>query len=75
MCRYLFKINWYRDNSTFWGNFTVLKNCSAQQVINKTRTTKYEENSASRFGNNYLANHLVKFLQDRIKPWEVELLD
>ena len=26
---------------------------------------------AHRFGDNYLTNHLVKFLQDRIKPWRV----
>ena len=41
------------------------------QIINKTRSTKNQENSAHRFGHNYLTNHLVKFLQDRIKPWRV----
>ena len=38
------------------------------KIINKTRSTKNQENSAHRFGDNYLTNHVVKFLQDRIKP-------
>ena len=29
---------------------------------------KNQENSAHRFGGNYLTSHLMKFLQDRIKP-------
>ena len=32
---------------------------------------KNQENSAHRFGENYLTDHLVKFLQDRIKPRKV----
>ena len=38
-------------------------------TFNKTRLTKNQENSAHRFVDNYLTNHLAKFLQDRIKPW------
>ena len=34
---------------------------------NKTQTTKHQENSALRFGVNYLADHLSNFLQDTIK--------
>ena len=44
------------------------------KIINKTRSTKCQENSTQRFGKNYLANHLIKFLQDRIKPWKVGAL-
>ena len=39
------------------------------KIINKTRSAKNQENFAHRFGDNYLTNHLVKFQQDRIKPW------
>ena len=35
---------------------------------NRTRSTKNHEHSAHRFEENYLTNHLVKFLQDRVKP-------
>ena len=38
------------------------------KIINETRLTKKQENSAQRFGDNYVTDHLVKFLQDRIKP-------
>ena len=44
------------------------------EIINKTWSTKNQENSAHRSGNNYLTNNVVKFLQDRIKPWRVEAL-
>ena len=44
------------------------------KIINKTWSTKNQKNSAHRFGVNYHANHLVKFLQDRIKPWRVGTL-
>ena len=37
------------------------------KIINKTRSTKYQENSAHRFGDNYITNYLVKFLQHGIK--------
>ena len=43
------------------------------KTINKSRSTKGPENSAQRF-DNYLTNHLVKFRQDRIKPWRVGAL-
>ena len=36
--------------------------------VNKTRSTKKQENSALDFGDDYLTNHLVKFRQDKIKP-------
>ena len=38
------------------------------KIINKTRLTKNQENFAHHIGDNYLTNHLIKFLQDRIKP-------
>ena len=41
---------------------------------NKTRSTKNQENFAHLFGDNYLTNHLVKFLQDKIKPWRAGAL-
>ena len=34
----------------------------------------YDLQNRVRFGGNYLTNHLVKFLQDRIKPWRVGAL-
>ena len=45
-----------------------------KKIINKSRSTKNEENSAQGFGDNYVTNHLGKFLQDRMKPWAVEAL-
>ena len=33
-----------------------------------------QENSAHHFGDNYLTNNLIKFLQDKIKPWRVGAL-
>ena len=48
--------------------FRIQKIILRHKIINKTRLTKNQENSAHRFGDNYLRNHLVKFLQDRIKP-------
>ena len=38
------------------------------KIINKTRLRKNQENSAHRFVDNYLTNHLAKFLQASIKP-------
>ena len=38
------------------------------EIINKIRLTKKQENSAHSLEDNYLTNHLAKFLQDRIKP-------
>ena len=37
------------------------------KIINKTRLTKNDKNSAHRFGDNYLTDHLLKFQQARIK--------
>ena len=47
----------------FWFRKTVPRH----EIINKTRSTKNQENSAQRFGDNYLTNRLAKSLQDRIK--------
>ena len=44
------------------------------KIINETRLTKNQENSAHHLGDNYLTNHLVKFLHDRIKPWRLGAL-
>ena len=44
------------------------------KIINRTWLTKKQKNSAHRFGDNYLTDHLVKFLQNRIKPWRVGAL-
>ena len=41
------------------------------KIINKTRSTKNQENSAHRLVADYLTNYLAKFLQDRIKTWRV----
>ena len=38
------------------------------KINNKTQLTKSQENSVHHFGDNYLTNHLVRFLPDRIKP-------
>ena len=57
-----------------FGDFKVPNNCSHNKIINKIRSTKNQENSACHFGDNYLTNHLVKFLQVRIKPWRIGAL-
>ena len=44
------------------------------KIINKTWSTKNQENSTHCFGDNYLTNHAIKFLQDKIKPWRVVAL-
>ena len=54
----------YLTFAGFWFRKTVLH----YKIINKTRSTKNQENSTQCFGDNYLANHLVKFMQYRIKP-------
>ena len=53
----------------FWFGKALLHH----KIINKTGSTK-KENSAHRFGENCLTNHLVNFLQDRMKPWRVGAL-
>ena len=44
------------------------------KIINKTRLTKKQEHSAHCFGDDYLTDHHVKYLQDRIKVWRVGAL-
>ena len=56
-----------------FGDFKVLKIVLHHKIINKNRSTKSQENSAHHFVDNYLTNHIAKFLQDRIKPWRVYL--
>ena len=58
----------------FWWFFWFRKTVLHHKIINKTWSTKSQENSAHHFGVNYLTNHLVKFLQNRIKPWGVGAL-
>ena len=48
--------------------FRLQKIVIHHKIINKTRSTKNQENFAHRFGDNYLTNDIVKILQDRIKP-------
>ena len=72
-CDFLKKINGSRDISVL----VILrfrKIVLHHKIINKILMTKKQENSAGRFGENYLINHLVKFLQDKIKPWRVGAL-
>ena len=44
------------------------------KIINKTRSTKNQENSTHRFGDNYRANHLVKFWKIGLNHEELKLL-
>ena len=44
------------------------------KIINKTKSTRNQENSAHRFVDKYLTNYHAKFPQDRIKPWRVGAL-
>ena len=37
------------------------------KYINRTRSTKNQENFAQHFGDNYPTNDLINFLQDTIK--------
>ena len=71
--RKFFLDKWVTSNLSF-GDFKVLKNCSSQKTINKYWSTKNQENSTHRFGDDYPINHLIKFRQDRIKPWRVGAL-
>ena len=81
LCRYdlqnavrKFFLNKWVSRYLSFGDFKVRKIALHNKTINKTRLTNYQENSADRFVNNYLTNHLAKFLQDRIKPWRVGAL-
>ena len=60
------KINQIRDILNF-DDFTVPKIVLDNKVIKKTQTKKDQGNSAIRFGENYLTNYLVTFLQYKIK--------
>ena len=56
-------------------NFTFRKLVLHDKIITTTRATKNQQNSAFGFGDNYLSNILVKFLQDRIGVGQSELLE
>ena len=56
------------QNILSFDDITVPKITLHNEMTNKTLTRKDQENSAHCFGDNYLANHLAKFLQYRIKP-------
>ena len=53
-------------------NFLVIPRFSKivlhNKIIDKTQKPKNQENYTQHLGENYLTNHLYKFLQDRIKP-------
>ena len=76
LCRYdlqngvrkFFLNKWVSRYLWFW------KIALHNKIINKTQSTKRQENSAHRFVDNYLSNYHEKFLQDRIKPWKVGAL-
>ena len=61
----IFKFRWFQGSQKLF--FTI-------KLLIKLDRQKKQENSAHGFGDNYLTNHLVKFLQDRIKPWRVGAL-
>ena len=44
------------------------------KLLIKLNQQKNQENFIHRFGDYYFTNHLVKFQQDRIKPWRVGVL-
>ena len=66
VCKKFLKINGSRDILTF-DDFTAPKFPLHNKIIHKTRTTKNQQNSTHRLGDKYFTNHLVKFLQDRIR--------
>ena len=67
-----------KNPSRLFVQITPTKRCAEtvlhHKIINETRSTKNQENSAHLFKDNYLTNHPVKFLQDTIKPWRVGAL-
>ena len=75
LCGIFFKRNDSRDTSVsviLRFRKLVLHN----KIMNKTRSTKNWENSAHCLGDNYIKNHLVKFLHDQIgDTGELELLE
>ena len=46
---------------------------STRKLLTKSERNE-PENSSHRFGDNYLTDHLVKFLQGRIKPCRIGAL-
>ena len=73
VCRNFLKINASRDiyvSVILKYRKMVLHN----KISNETWPIKNQENSVQHFVENYLTNHLAKFLQDRIKPWRVGAL-
>ena len=60
--RNFFKNKWFSRYLNF-GDFKIPK-----IVLHNFWESRNQENSAHCFGDNYLTDHLVKFLQDRIKP-------
>ena len=81
LCRYglengvrKFFLNKWVSKYLSLGDFKVRKIALDNKIDNKTLSTKNQENSAHPFGGNYLTNHVVKFLQDRTKPWRVGAL-
>ena len=56
----------YLTSTDFWFRKTVLHH----KIIKKTRSTKNQENSVYRFGDNHFTNHLVK-----LNPEEMELIE
>ena len=66
MCVNFKKINVFRDILLF-GDF-FQKIVIHHKVIKKARSTKNQENSTHRFGDNNFTNYFVKFLQDKIEP-------
>ena len=58
-----------------FGDFKVLKKLILiVKLLIKLDRQKIKKNSAHCFGDNYLTNHVIKFLQDRFKPWRVGAL-
>ena len=71
VCRIFLKNKWvsrYLSFGILWFRKIALHN----EIINKTRSTKNQENSVHSFGDNYLTNHLVKF---GLYPEKLELLE
>ena len=56
------------------GDFRFRKIALHNKIINKAWSIKNQENSTHSFGDNHLTNHVIKFLQDGIKPWRVGAL-
>ena len=73
--RKFFLNKWVSRYLRVWVILRFRKIALCNKIIKKTWSTKDQENSVHRFGDNCLTNHVVKFLQDRINPEELELLE